>query len=143
MKSDGRQELIAFLGREEPPLRDRQITQADVHDAETAKCLDSVSERRAHATNLPVAPFRQRDPERGRIHFLRPARPGLFSQHQDPLLQLFQKGQGYGRSTVTTYSRSWPNSARRMRLTMSPSLVSRIKPEESLSRRPMGKMRSG
>ncbi len=47
-----------------------------------------------------------------------------------------------GRFTATMYSFSCSFSERRISLTMSPLLVSRISPSESLSKRPIGKMRS-
>ena len=46
------------------------------------------------------------------------------------------------RSTATTYSFSCLCSARSTSLTMSPSLVRRISPSESLSSRPIGNTRS-
>ena len=47
-----------------------------------------------------------------------------------------------GLLTVTTYSFSCLFPARRILFTTSPSLVRNIRPWESLSSRPMGKMRS-
>ena len=46
-----------------------------------------------------------------------------------------------GLLTVTTYSFSWLLPARRILFTISPSLVKKISPCESLSSRPIGKMR--
>src|SRR5690554_4450980 len=53
-----------------------------------------------------------------------------------------RKASVTGLLTATRYSFSSAFSARRMALTMSPLLVSRIRPSESLSRRPIGKIRS-
>src|SRR5690348_6418560 len=52
-----------------------------------------------------------------------------------------RKASVTGLFTATRYSFSSLFSARRIALTMSPLLVSRIRPSESLSRRPIGKMR--
>ena len=65
------------------------------------------------------------------------------SDSRTPAAMLFKKSGVIARSTATTYSFSWLCSARRTSLTMSPSLVSRIRPSESLSSRPIGNTRSG
>ena len=47
-----------------------------------------------------------------------------------------------GRSTETMYSFSCSFSARKISFTISPSFVSKIKPSESLSKRPILKIRN-
>ena len=114
-----------------------------LHDTHALQSLCLVTERRAHAADLPVQSLREDHAERllGRRASTRQGlviSPMIFT----PPAIILSDRSVIGRSTVTRYSFSWLFSERRISLTMSPLLVNRIKPSESLSSRPTGNIRS-